>query len=158
MCAQYDPLTWKGQGVPNSWWKIQISICSCHSEAEEKCFWHISHWQHFKINLYCPKQCHVIRSQSGLGRWPAAQASKDGYILPLWTWKHCVVSNVAHYPSTAIGMHSCSHGAQKIYIKSKYFSPMTSKIYLLTESCSFPPRKWGFKSTLQCMPMAAVPS
>lgn len=44
------------------------------------------------------------------------------------------------------------------YIKSKHFSRMTSKNYLLTGSCSFPPSKWGLKSTLQCVPMAAVPS
>lgn len=70
--VQCDPLTQNRPESSKPPVKDPDTNLQLHSEGAEKHFGHASHWQHFKINLYCPKQCHVERSQSGLGSWPAA--------------------------------------------------------------------------------------
>lgn len=65
-----------------------------------KCFWHAYCWKHFYINLHCPKQCCVERSETGLGSCPAAWDVKDGYVLPLSTRKRqCCPWCCIHTPS-----------------------------------------------------------
>lgn len=118
---------WTGQRAPNHRWKIQIPICSCHSEGAEKRFGHASHWQHFKINLYCPKQCHVERSQSGLGSWPAAQDARDGYVCLAEPKNPSVVLRVARSPPRRWDAQLLIRYSKHTCVKRKLPSQMASK-------------------------------